>query len=332
MVAQRHSVQDTRREPLAGFETIAFTAEDLAAAQVQAFLVASGVVIDDAGDARAARVRGVRLEGCLIAHARVGPSRRGRTDDVRMTWSRARGSARRRCVFVFVASGGLGISSDGVHFASGGGGLGLVAPGAEEVVFTISGEAELLFFSFDASEIEPMVLEAESLRALPGHSVVFRAAYSYLIAAASSPAPDHPASLDVFRSLTRDVARSLVMESNPRGSVSDLVDRAREIMMRRFWSPSFTSERLAAELTVSRRSLERAFSRRGMRVSDELRRVRAHHALHLLEKDVDMPIEEIASVCGFGTQENLRRATVKYFGASPTVIRRGGAQTAAAST
>lgn len=309
-------------ERMPEFAEISLTAADVGSEDVQRVLQAAGVTIEGPGRPSATRVRGARFAGYLIAHARTGLRQSGEADGTNIVWSRLSGSARLRCVFVFVARGELEIRSAGAQFTSKSARLALVAPGADPVSFKVSPGSEIVFFSFDASEIEPVSLEAESVKELPEHSLVFRAAYSYLVAAASSPPPNHPGSLDVFRSLTRDVARSMAMEVSSRGEVRDLVERAREAMVRHHRSAAFTPDQLARELGVSRRSLERAFARRGMSVSDELRRVRATHALRLLETEVDMPIEHVAATCGFRSQENLRRAVVKFFGAPPTVLRR----------
>ncbi len=80
---------------------------------------------------------------------------------------------------------------------------------------------------------------------------------------------------------------------------------------------------LAKVAGVSRRVLERRFQElTGKTLHAHLRAVRANRARYLLV-DSDLPVAEIAFLCGFTEPQRLSEATRRQFGKSPTELRKG---------
>lgn len=84
-----------------------------------------------------------------------------------------------------------------------------------------------------------------------------------------------------------------------------LIETARQ----HIWSHSHRQlnvSEVAAQLGVSRRTLERAFNTAGLPgVLDEITRCRLHRAERLL-RETRLPVEHIVSLAGFGTAEQMR--------------------------
>lgn len=82
-----------------------------------------------------------------------------------------------------------------------------------------------------------------------------------------------------------------------------------------------TVEKLAERLGVTRRTLERHFSRSHSRSpQSEIIHVRLSRAVRMLQNP-EIPLKEIAYTCGFGSPKMMSHSFRKYLNQSPTEIR-----------
>lgn len=278
------------------------------------FLDSSGIEILDYAKPAYARLKAIRFDAFLAAHVQSRP--------MTVSWSRERMTARRRLMYIFVNKGTVEIRERGRSVSPLSGGVGVVFPGSGEVVVETTSDTEVLYFTFDASEIFPLKLEPDSLRTLSAGSPVFRVAYSFLCGAVHAPDCGDVTSAYVLRELTRDVARALALESSLAAPSLDTVERVRQVIERRYRSAAFTPEALAGELGLSRRSLERACAEKGFSIAEEVRAHRSRHALHLLLEQPELTLHEVAAASGFSSAEVMRRAFWRYYRSSPSAVRR----------
>nr|WP_244964317.1 helix-turn-helix domain-containing protein [Pseudoclavibacter helvolus] len=87
-------------------------------------------------------------------------------------------------------------------------------------------------------------------------------------------------------------------------------------------SASFTANDVARELGVVRRTLDRAYAREGLSISDKLRLQRARRARQLLIRHPSLSLRDIAEQSGFSSPQVMRRALDRYYEAAPAAIRR----------
>lgn len=274
-------------------------------------VTSTGLKIVDYAEPAELLVRALRFDGFVAAHATTRP--------VTLLWPRTRPAAHHRCLFVFINRGTIEFKGDAVTIPPAPSGVGVVFPGDTPVEICITTDAELILFSFDKDAIAPVEVSPALITNISPRSPVFRAAYSYLYGAVRSPQSQGSASAHVLRELTRDVARAISLESLRATSQDDVVTRARAVIEENFASPSFNIVDITAQLQLSRRSLERAFAKRGTSLSNEIRARRARHAHHLSHTDPDMLLAEVARHSGFNSTEVLRRALLRYFPRPSTV-------------
>lgn len=102
-----------------------------------------------------------------------------------------------------------------------------------------------------------------------------------------------------------------------------LYRRALALIASRRADPDLTVPSLAAELAVSPRHLQRAFSEQSTSPTEEIRRLRVELAVQLLTEaryDV-LSIEEVSRYAGFASADDLRRAFRLQGELSPTRVR-----------
>lgn len=104
-----------------------------------------------------------------------------------------------------------------------------------------------------------------------------------------------------------------------------LVERARRIIRRDFFSQELSPDGLARSLGISRSGLYRAFEPYGgvRQVIQEERLAAAHIAL--ADPQRNESIVQVAERCGFGDASGFSRAFRRQFGYSPSQVRAGGA-------
>ena len=284
--------------------------------EVKALSTTGFEILDDPVPTKAL-VKGLRFNAFTVVHANGGP--------MTMTWNRTRASARRRSLFVFVNKGAVQLRGAATTAIAPAGGIGLIYPGSSQAVIDVKSDSETVFFSFDQNEIRPLEITAAQMVILRTNSPVFRAAYAYFTGMVGSPDDPDIGSSQVLRELTREMARALSLEASSSAPKMDTLGHARQIIERRYRSLSFTVRDVAAELGLSRRSLERACAEQEVSLTDELRARRTRHARHLLADQPHLALHEIASLSGFSSAEVMRRAFGRYYGDSPSEIRKSHA-------
>jgi AraC-like DNA-binding protein len=88
-----------------------------------------------------------------------------------------------------------------------------------------------------------------------------------------------------------------------------------------FRDPQLDAERVAQACHISRRALFRLFADTPLSLADELRRIRVAEAEGLLRAHPGRSVADIAPLCGFSSETQLRRAFRKLTGTTPGEYR-----------
>lgn len=236
-------------------------------------------------------------------------------------WIRDRPEARRRYGFMLVSQGSVSLTANGMTSTATEGGIVAAAPSAGDLTFEAHTEATFVFVTFDANEVRPFSVPGTGTTTVELPRPVFRAVHDYLVEATKSPHSRDVRESEALRSMTRNVALSLVRAAVPSRRDGGILERASAVVEANAATPSFTANDVALELGIVRRTLDRAYAREGLSVSDELRAQRARLARQLLLRHPDLPLHDIAEQSGFGSQQVMRRALDRYYGSTPAGIR-----------
>ncbi|SES04789.1 Helix-turn-helix domain-containing protein [Propionibacterium cyclohexanicum] len=296
-----------------GFRSINFENRDGRARGDLGFIERTQLEVTRAVSPTYVQVAAVRLDGILVAHAKTRP--------MTAVWHRDRIDSQNRYLYLFVTKGTIEVDGGENSVIASSEGICIVAPGSAEVTLDVKGDSDIVFFSFDRTQVAPVVSRRPLTAHPPQDSLVFRTAYTYLRTLAHSPEPSDERSTDVLRSLTLGVAHALVVESTPREVADDLVSRARQVIVSHYRSSRFAVDDIARELRVSRRSIERACADQGVKLADLLRLQRTERARELLSEQPQLSLNAVADESGFTSAEVMRRAFRRYFDASPAQIR-----------
>ncbi|MET9111173.1 AraC family transcriptional regulator [Streptomyces zhihengii] len=118
----------------------------------------------------------------------------------------------------------------------------------------------------------------------------------------------------------RSALRSL--SALPMRSASSAAERVRATLDRSLGMGGTTLAQVARVLSVHPRTLQRQLAAEGetfATIIDEVRRARARHYL----TTTDMPLAQVSSLLGFSHQAVLSRRARRWWGCSPTSVRRG---------
>lgn len=261
-----------------------------------------------------AQFRSIRFDAFYTAYIHTTP--------MVISWEREYVTSRRRFMFVLVNSGNVEVRTETGSVSTPTGAVAIVFPGSGKVHIEAKTPSEIVCFSFDKDEIRPIDLKPESVTALLSDSPVFRASYSYLCGIVHSPESAEIGSAQVLRELTRNVARALTLESSSTAPKENTLAQIQQQIELRYQSASFNVDKLAQEIGLSRRTLERACSDEGLSLSDEIRLHRTRHALHLILEQPGMRLQEIATESGFTSAEVMRRAFLRNYGSTPAQLRK----------
>lgn len=104
-----------------------------------------------------------------------------------------------------------------------------------------------------------------------------------------------------------------------------LYARAVAVLDAAFTDPGLTPTVLSERVQVPLRTLQRAFSARGITIAEYLRMLRTRHAVRLLgdPRCRQLTIADIAAAAGFGSSAELRRALRTERGVTPSEMRAG---------
>ncbi|MDW4573017.1 AraC family transcriptional regulator [Microbacterium sp. M3] len=106
-------------------------------------------------------------------------------------------------------------------------------------------------------------------------------------------------------------------------TASTTVDAVIRLIRRMLPTGALDLDLVASQLAQHRRTLQRQLSAQGTsfaRLVDDVRRDEAERHL----RDTDMPLGQLAGVIGLSEQSALTRACRRWFGATPTEVRRRG--------
>ena len=116
-------------------------------------------------------------------------------------------------------------------------------------------------------------------------------------------------------------AASAVRRKRP---VSDYIPEARNMLENGFTNPELNITALAEILHVNRVQLSRDFSHQyGVTISGYLRNLRIRKGLELL-RQTDLPVAEIAAVCGYGSADYFGKVITEATGGNPSAHRTAG--------
>lgn len=255
-----------------------------------------------------ARVRTVELGGFLTTILQTTP--------VTMRWRREQANARRRTLLLAVRSGQLRTTlSDAEQRVVDAGAALLVPPGAQDLEFESAATSSVLMFSFDHFDAPLSDGVDRQVRLLDSAALTTQTAIAYLEALASARAAATRTEARTLAAVSREIARSLTsaLDEQPEpDQESSLVARSRTILEQRFPAHTLTPEDVAEALGVSRRTLGRAWTAHGMKMSQELRRIRVREAQLLISGSPQLTRTEVAKATGFGSAETLRRALLTH--------------------
>ncbi|MFJ2952783.1 AraC family transcriptional regulator ligand-binding domain-containing protein [Streptomyces sp. NPDC087226] len=135
-----------------------------------------------------------------------------------------------------------------------------------------------------------------------------------------------PASMLTLRLMNTDSAlRRLALRflsARPRHADSSAVERVRAVLEQSLGMGGTTLSQVARVMSLHPRMLQRQLAAEGetfATIIDEVRCARARHYL----TTTDMPLAQISSLLGFSQQAVLSRCARRWWGCSPTSVRRG---------
>ncbi|WP_162903770.1 helix-turn-helix domain-containing protein [Leucobacter sp. wl10] len=194
--------------------------------------------------------------------------------------------------------------------------------GAE--VVTISGPGEL------ARDVRS-TLSACAPQALSAGSALLAPSLAFALRAAQTPEATRSRLGDYYvERLLQEMLQGLLadtsrVERTPR-PLKDPFRQAVSVLAAQFTDPDLASAGVAEAVNLSRRQLEREFSRRGTTIRRELRRIRVERAVKML-RDPDyalLTVGQVARHVGFSGASSLARAMAQEGYDSPSKLRGSG--------
>ena len=266
--------------------------------RLQELLADAKISLDD-GDEQSFTLRTLRLERYAVTYiSAAGGS---------VTWRPSPGVGTNRFMFVFVARGNLSVTADASRLAASEEAIFVAFPGRTPIVLSSPGPVEGLSLTFDANDVAPATLTAETVGVLHPSSAIFRATYSMLQTLVSTDAPGEGSeSTDALRILLRGAAQGLLLAARDIGH--SLWDRACALIAEQHQNPGLDVSRIAAQLGVSKSALYRAFEGKPVGIAAQIRVQRSETASRELERNPVIPRATLAALSGFGSVSALQRA------------------------
>ncbi|QAY63017.1 helix-turn-helix domain-containing protein [Xylanimonas allomyrinae] len=237
------------------------------------------------------------------------------------------GHAYRAVRMLFVVEGEVTVSAGGrtVRIGPGGGAL---LHGWDEYVYESTSDVSRVHVDLAADE-PPF---AAALRDVP--ALVWGQDTPVLRAAGAALAEVVRRDTGEARAVERDALRRLVqaillsvLAAPPRGGVPAPARQRHRTQVLAYIAEHHASNDLtllsvAEGLGMSKRSLQRLFESEAMGVAEHIAAARLEHALALLRDPyIDLPMEEVAALSGFGSVPRMRRAVRLATGMCPSDVR-----------
>lgn len=145
---------------------------------------------------------------------------------------------------------------------------------------------------------------------------------------ADDPAPAERLPSYLVEKLILEMTLSLLLETQGASKVGASAEQSLHARAMAYISaykadPELTPTKVASEMNVSVRHLQRAFAAYGSSITDELRRQRAETAAGLLTDPTyrHLDLGQIADYAGFANRAELRRAITAVHGCTPSQLR-----------
>lgn len=226
----------------------------------------------------------------------------------------------------------LMVRGGSVRIPSGGGfvdlhdGQGLLVIGTASVRMMPSSDGEIIAVGMPVDALPGLSLTRNSAIAIEDAALMRPiGAFAHTVHGGD---PLDALSRERFAGILRDlvlvaVRRAIAGIASPAPS---LHHRATAILQRRFAEAGLTPARVASELHVSLRQLEREFQPSGRTIRQEIRRIRVLAAVALLQGDrsAELTIDAIAVRVGLSNGSSLARATAAEGLPSPSRVRARG--------
>ncbi|WP_309080526.1 helix-turn-helix domain-containing protein [Zhihengliuella sp.] len=235
----------------------------------------------------------------------------------------------RQLVFARVESGRLDVvPEDGPAFSVEGGEMFLYRS-TEPYGLTWHGSVELLMVGVPLELADEFGIRQESVDGRLRNDSALRApVLAFLEAMAGIEGAVGPLDAYFLEKLVQEMAAAVLLSNRRVGAAAQesqpgIYDRALSLMTALRGDHDLTPERVAGELNVSLRNLQREFCRNGTSVAATLRRLRAELAVQLLtdsQYDV-LTIPQVAYYAGFGSAPLMRRALTALGWGTPAAIR-----------
>ncbi len=257
------------------------------------------------GDPGRVAINALLFDSFTIAQFKCGP--------VSMLRERRAEGSGERFWLILCTKGRLDVSMAGKPLAAFSEQFFVIPPGSERLTFMVPEYCEGMLFTFHRSEVEPLRPEAAKLREETLRAPLGRASFGYLKGILDSDSGTIGDDTTTLRTLVREVARAIVRTSTVVDPATEcLFESAQWVLQAEFTNPEFNAAQLAQRLGVSRSTLDRAYSARGCRIAQEIRRARAEYAKSRLDQYPSWSRSLVAHLAGFGSGVSLRRALEEF--------------------
>lgn len=236
--------------------------------------------------------------------------------------------------FVFLARGeSLELWEDGcapLRFRQG---SAAVVPGEVRLSIHAPHAVEVNIVSLAASNLSELLPDQRaSMMSLSESSALLAPTRAFIEAFISVQEPPTSLARYAGERVTHELLSAIVLDtegfSGPINGANEQVrERVVALIAEAKNDPTLSVDRLAAEVAVSVRHLQRIFRESGTTVTKEIRKQRAWaaHAVLTQSKYDVLSIEQVAQRSGFTDAKDLRRALAQFFDLTPRQVRQGRA-------
>lgn len=245
---------------------------------------------------------------------------------VDFVWRRRREEGRRRRVFVLMKSGKTVLACNGESVEVPALRSAMIDTGGAEVQFSLKGApAEYIILSIRDSQLfETPVGQGQALQLFQSENAVLGPTVFNLLSGIISALPKDYEENDaaLISSLILSTGNTLSGLRLKSGTDSGgLFQTAMNHLDLSHKQQRLTIEKLASQLGVSSRTLQKHFAAEGTSVAVELRRRRVQTALEILKDHPALSMPAVAAASGFSTSQVMRTSIASITGKTPRELR-----------
>lgn len=226
-------------------------------------------------------------------------------------WTRTHARARQRTLITIVSLGSVIVANEG-DAAEVSRGQGVITPpgSAPMTLRTETVPINLILVAADASALHASRAGSEIPIQRIASPTLLSAGFGLWHGMANAPIPQSSEAAAALNTLAMAAVRTLLTPTPVAQlrSSFDVFERGQQYLRSHATNPGLSSAMIAEALGVSLRSLQVAFSKRGLTVNREIRCKRVEIALGLIETDSSIPRSIIARRAGFRSAKQLRDA------------------------